>query len=60
MWFGLLDDDKARAMLNILQQPEIQTDWGMRILPTSSPKYEAAGYHSGTVWAAVYRLGFRG
>ena len=50
MWFGLLDENKARPMLGLLEQPDIQADWGMRIIPTSDPKYEAAGYHSGTVW----------
>jgi glycogen debranching enzyme len=50
MWFGLLDNEKAASMITRLNQPDIQSDWGMRIIPSTSPKYEAAGYHSGTVW----------
>ena len=50
MWFGLLDDEKVQPMLGILEQPEIQADWGMRIIGTNDPKYDAAGYHAGTVW----------
>jgi glycogen debranching enzyme len=50
MWFGLLDEDKANSMIDQLASPDIQTEWGMRIIPATNPKYEAAGYHSGTVW----------
>lgn len=50
MWFGLLDEDKAEPMISKLSDPDIQTDWGMRIIPSSTPKYDSAGYHSGTVW----------
>jgi glycogen debranching enzyme len=50
MWFGLLDPAKAGAMIESLSTPEMQTSWGMRIIPSNSPHYEADGYHSGTVW----------
>ena len=50
MWFGLLDEEKARPMLGEIEQPGMQADWGMRIISTHDPKYQAAGYHSGTVW----------
>lgn len=50
MWFGMLDEEKAQAMIGLLDGPQAQTDWGMRIIPANHPKYEAAGYHSGTVW----------
>lgn len=50
MWFGLLDDDKANANISQLSEPDIQTDWGMRIIPAHTPKYDSAGYHSGAVW----------
>ena len=50
MWFRLLDADKAQAMIGELASPEIQTDWGMRILASDHAKYDDAGYHSGTVW----------
>jgi glycogen debranching enzyme len=50
MWFGLLDEEKARPMLGEIEKPGMQADWGMRIISNHDPKYEAAGYHSGTVW----------
>jgi len=50
MWFGLLDGSKGLSMIDRLSQPDIQTDWGMRIIPKTDPRYDAAGYHSGTVW----------
>jgi glycogen debranching enzyme len=50
MWFGLLDDEKAGAMLAELAQPEHEADWGMRIISSGSAKYSAGGYHFGSVW----------
>jgi len=50
MWFGLLDEKKAGAMLSQLAGPEHQTDWGMRIISSRSPRYDAGGYHYGSVW----------
>ena len=50
MWFGLMDQDKVNPMISQLSQPDIQTAWGMRIIPAHTPKYDSAGYHSGTVW----------
>jgi glycogen debranching enzyme len=50
MWFGLLDDEKAGAMITELAAPEHQSDWGMRIISSHSAKYGAGGYHFGSVW----------
>jgi glycogen debranching enzyme len=50
MWFGLLDSEKASSMLAQLAAPEHQTDWGMRIISSRAPKYDAGGYHYGSVW----------
>jgi glycogen debranching enzyme len=50
MWFGLLDRQKATETLARLAAPDLQTDWGMRILSSSSPKYAGDGYHFGSVW----------
>jgi glycogen debranching enzyme len=50
MWFGLLDPDHANSMLTQLAGPEHQTDWGMRIISSQSPRYDAGGYHYGSVW----------
>ena len=50
MWFGLLDEDKAGAMIAELAQPEHEADWGMRIISSRAAKYSAGGYHFGSVW----------
>jgi glycogen debranching enzyme len=50
MWFGLLDDTKADAMITQLADLDHQTDWGMRIISEHSPKFSGGGYHYGSVW----------
>jgi len=50
MWFGLLDENKADAMIAQLAAPEHQADWGMRIISSRAAKYSAGGYHFGSVW----------
>ncbi|MBV9180154.1 MAG: hypothetical protein JO356_02490 [Acidobacteria bacterium] len=50
MWFHLLDEEKATQMLEQLAKPEHQTDWGMRIISSRATRYDAAGYHYGSVW----------
>jgi glycogen debranching enzyme len=50
MWFHLLDDDRASATITQLASYDHETDWGMRIISSTSPKYSAGGYHFGSVW----------
>jgi glycogen debranching enzyme len=50
MWFRLLDEDRARGMIEQLAAPDQQTDWGMRILSSRDPRYDPSGYHFGSVW----------
>jgi glycogen debranching enzyme len=50
MWFGLLDEAKADAMITQLADLDQQTDWGMRIISERSPKFSGGGYHFGSVW----------
>ena len=50
MWFGLLDETKADAMITQLAGLDHQTDWGMRIISERSPKFSGGGYHFGSVW----------
>jgi hypothetical protein len=50
MWFGLLDEAKADAMITELADLDQQTDWGMRIISERSPKFSGGGYHFGSVW----------
>lgn len=50
MWFGLLDQQKASAMITQLAAPEHQADWGMRIISSRTSRYDPGGYHYGSVW----------
>jgi glycogen debranching enzyme len=50
MWFGILDDQKASAMITQLSDADHQTDWGMRIISGSASRYSGGGYHYGSVW----------
>jgi len=50
MWFGLVDESKAGATITQLAGHDHQTDWGMRIISSQSPKYNPGGYHFGSVW----------
>ncbi|HKW16705.1 MAG TPA: amylo-alpha-1,6-glucosidase [Terriglobales bacterium] len=50
MWFGLLDQQKSESMIDQLDGPDHETDWGMRIISDRSPRYDAGGYHYGSVW----------
>jgi glycogen debranching enzyme len=50
MWFGVLDDAKANSTITQLAGLDHQTDWGMRIISSASPKFSGQGYHFGSVW----------
>jgi len=50
MWFGVLDENKANKTITQLAGFEHQTDWGMRIISSSSAKFSGQGYHFGSVW----------
>jgi len=50
MWFGLVDEKNASAMITQLAGHEHMTDWGMRIISNKSPIYSGVGYHFGSVW----------
>ncbi|HKV61840.1 MAG TPA: hypothetical protein VJO16_08005 [Candidatus Acidoferrum sp.] len=53
MWWGSTADMTGARRTQHLQQladADIQTDWGMRIIPNTSPVYSGGGYHFGSVW----------
>jgi len=50
MWFGLASEADAVAMIQQLAGLDHQTDWGMRIISATSPKFSGGGYHYGSVW----------
>lgn len=50
MWFGVLDADKSKDMIEQLAARDHATDWGMRIVSPQYAYYSAGGYHYGSVW----------
>jgi hypothetical protein len=48
--FGLIDDEKARPMLEQLAGNDFSTDWGVRVIRGSSPLFNPRSYQQGTVW----------
>jgi glycogen debranching enzyme len=50
MWFGLPDAIHADQMITKLADADQHTDWGMRIISSSSKVYDGSGYHYGAVW----------
>lgn len=50
MWFGLLDEAHASAMIDELSREDHAADWGMRILSSRSKLFDPSGYHFGSVW----------
>jgi Mannosylglycerate hydrolase MGH1-like glycoside hydrolase domain len=51
--FGLLDPDHARRTLTALSGHALTTDWGARMLTTTSPLYDPTHYNMGAVWPFV-------
>jgi len=51
--FGLYADERAEGTLMQLAAGDVATDWGARMLSSSSPLYDPLHYNSGTVWPFV-------
>ncbi len=49
-YFNLLEDAKVKYMLDAYAANSFSTDWGARILSSSSKLFNPAGYHYGSVW----------
>jgi GH15 family glucan-1,4-alpha-glucosidase len=50
MWFGVLEAENSKAMIEQLASRGHATDWGMRIVSPRYANYSAGGYHYGSVW----------
>ncbi|MGO4246264.1 glycogen debranching N-terminal domain-containing protein [Paenarthrobacter sp. RAF54_2] len=47
---GIVDEDKARMVVDRLMSPEMFSGWGVRTLATDMGAYNPASYHNGSVW----------
>jgi len=50
LWTGIVDKDKAPAVVRHLMSPEMFSGWGIRTLATSMGAYNPMSYHNGSVW----------
>ncbi len=66
LWTGIIDEDKAAAVVDHLMSPEMFTGFGVRTLGTTMGAYNPMSYHNGSVWphdnaivaAGLMRYGF--
>jgi glycogen debranching enzyme len=67
LWSGIVDDDKADAVVRHLMSDELFSGWGIRTMATTEGGYNPIEYHNGTVWphdnsfiaAGLVRYGYR-
>ncbi|WBB70932.1 glycogen debranching N-terminal domain-containing protein [Micromonospora sp. WMMD812] len=50
LWSGIVDAEKADAVVRHLLGPALFSGWGVRTLGTGEGRYNPVGYHVGTVW----------
>jgi glycogen debranching enzyme len=66
LWSGIIDDNKAEAVVDHLAAEDMFSGWGIRTLSHKERRYNPIGYHLGTVWphdnsiiaAGLRRYGF--
>ena len=50
LWSGIVDEDKAGALVRHLMGPQLYTGWGIRTMAEGEGGYNPIGYHVGAVW----------
>ncbi|MBV8462048.1 MAG: hypothetical protein JO368_02045 [Acidimicrobiales bacterium] len=68
LWAGIIDEDKARRVAELMVSPSMFSGWGLRTLSKESGGYNPISYHCGSVWphdtaivaAGLARYGFDG
>jgi glycogen debranching enzyme len=62
LWTGIVDEDKAEAVVHHLTAEDMFSGWGIRTLSHKERRYNPIGYHLGTVWPhdnSIIAAGFR-
>lgn len=67
LWSGILDQHRARLVVERLMQDDVWSGWGIRTMSTRDGGYNPIEYHNGTVWPhdtaliaeGMRRYGFR-
>jgi glycogen debranching enzyme len=50
LWSGIVDEDKADAIVRHLMGPKLYSGWGVRTMAEGEGGYNPIGYHVGTCW----------
>src|SRR6266513_1212070 len=50
LWSGIVDEDKAEAVVRHLMGSKLYSGWGVRTMAEGEGGYNPIGYHVGTVW----------
>jgi glycogen debranching enzyme len=50
LWWRVLDPERAQSEVDHLGAASMATDWGARIISSSSELYDPLSYHYGSVW----------
>jgi glycogen debranching enzyme len=50
LWSGIVDRDKANAVVRHLMSDRLFSGWGIRTMADGDAYYNPIGYHVGTVW----------
>jgi len=66
LWTGIVDRERASLVADRLLGDDMFSGWGIRTLAASTPAYNPASYHNGSVWphdnalcaAGLMRYGF--
>jgi glycogen debranching enzyme len=62
LWTGIVDEDRATAIVDRLTDEDMFSGWGIRTLSQKERRYNPIGYHLGTVWPhdnSIIAAGFR-
>jgi glycogen debranching enzyme len=67
LWSGIVDEDKAEAVVRQLMSDALFSGWGIRTMADGEGAYNPIEYHNGTVWphdnsfiaAGLARYGYR-
>jgi glycogen debranching enzyme len=67
LWSGIVDDDRASEIVDLLMGDELWSGWGVRTMGTCDAGYNPLTYHNGTIWPhdnslialGLARYGFR-
>ena len=50
LWTGIVPDERAARLAEMLDSPEMFSGWGIRTLASSMRSYNPLSYHNGSVW----------